>query len=558
VTRRALWGQALVIALLALAASANSVTNGFAYDDNYIIQLSAARMSTLAGWWREFAATYWPSSGTGPGDGYRPLTILAFKLQWQLGGGSPLPFHAINIGLHVVTSVAAFWLARAVLPLAAAWIAAALYAVHPVHTEAIANVVGQSEIIVALLVSIAMGLYIHGRRAGTLGAGRWAAIATLYALGMFFKEHAITLIALLPLAELTVVPDRAPIRARLTRMRLPLLVMLLLAVGYLWARGLAIKGGSGFQPYIVFHSLDLSHADRILTMVRASPEWLRLLLWPARLQTEYAPPDIAIAQGPSVAQLPGLLILLGTLGIAAATWRRSPATSFGIAWLVITLLPASNFILPAGFIIAERTLLLPSIGAMLAVASAVPWIYQRIEARRALQLAAAGALGLVLALGVVRSVKRNPVWNDSETLMRQAIKDSPDSYRAHFMLGVVLFRRGNLADGERQFRQALRMFPYDPYMIWTLAERYRGSRLCYPAVELYEAFYQMMPANSTGLLGYAECLLALRRPDEARRVALRWIQLGGGLKVSRRIIADATRMRDSLRADGTPSANGPP
>jgi tetratricopeptide (TPR) repeat protein len=126
------------------------------------------------------------------------------------------------------------------------------------------------------------------------------------------------------------------------------------------------------------------------------------------------------------------------------------------------------------------------------------------------------------------------------------------------MLGVVLFQQRNLTDGERHFRQALRMFPYDPYMIWTLAERYRGSRLCYPAVELYEVFYQMMPEKSTGLLGYAECLLALRRPDEARRVALRWIQLGGRLTVSRRIIADATRMRDSLRAAGTPSANGPP
>ncbi|MEX2178832.1 MAG: tetratricopeptide repeat protein [Gemmatimonadaceae bacterium] len=544
-TRRGWWGLAIVIAALALAASGNSVTNRFTYDDVYILERSAARMGTLAGWWREFATSYWPAMGS-HGDGYRPLTILGFKLQWMLAGGSPMPFHAVNIALHVVTAVAVFWLAGGVLPLAAAWIAAALYAVHPVHVEAIANVVGQSELIVALLVTVAMALYVHGRRAGPLSAGRWTVIGVLYAIGMLFKEHAITLIALLPLAELTVVADRTPLRARAERMRLPMLALLLVAVAYLWPRSLVAGGGTGFQPFAVFQALDLSHGDRILTMIGAAPEWLRLLVWPARLTTEYTPPYLEVAQGPSLAQLPGLLVLIGTLGLCLATWRRSPVTAFGIGWMVLTLLPASNFILPAGFIIAERTLLLPSVGAIIALASAVPWLYERVEGRRAREVATAALLVVVVALGIGRSVDRNRAWKDTETLLRRAIRDSPESYRAHLMLGGLMFERRNLTDGEVHVREAFRLFPHDPLIVWVLAEQYRSRGFCEPAIRYYETFLLLEPDVPGGHASYAACLLHQRRPDDARAAALRSLERGGALAPARRVLRASRRMRDSL------------
>ena len=100
-SRRSWWLLALVIAALALAASANSISNGYAYDDIYLV-VKSARMHSFAGWWREFAHTYWPEDSGG--DGYRPLTIIAFRAQWTLGGGAPFVFHAVNIALHTITS----------------------------------------------------------------------------------------------------------------------------------------------------------------------------------------------------------------------------------------------------------------------------------------------------------------------------------------------------------------------------------------------------------------------------------------------------------------------
>lgn len=545
-TRRSWWLLALLVCGLALAASATSIGNGFAYDDVYLIARSP-RMHSFAGAWREFAHTYWPEQSGG--DGYRPLTIMIFRAEWALGGGNPLVFHVTNVALHALTAVVVFWLATALLPLAAAWIAAALYAVHPVHVEAIANVVGQSELWVALWLALAVGLFVHGRRGGPVTPRRWAAIGALYAIALLFKENAIVLPALLLAAEGTVVSDRAPLPVRFRALRLPLLALALVAVVYLWARSAVVIGGfSGFQPYIVFQALNLSATNRILTMVGAAPEWLRLFLWPARLMTEYAPPYIDVAQGPSVTQVPGALVLLGVLGLMIACWRRSPATSFGIAWIVVTLLPASNFVVPAGFIIAERTLLLPSVGAMIAVASLVPWLYARLETRRVAQYSSAMGVGVLLALGVWRSSTRNPVWKNNETLFRQAIVDSPQSYRAHFMLGVLLFEERRKTEGEAHYRMALRLFPYDPLMAVALAEQYRGAGMCAPAITLYRWLYTIDPASVLGHSGYASCLLATLRLREAKEEALRSIRAGGRLRTAQEIIRAADAARDSLAA----------
>lgn len=546
-TRAGWWALALTVAVLAVAASWSSIGNGFAYDDIYVIVNDATRMRTLSRWWEEFGRTYWLTEGRGPGDGYRPLTILAFKAQWVLGGGSPMVFHAVAIGVHAVTAVLVFRLACGALPVAAAWVAAAFYAVHPVHVEAVANVVGQSELFVALLVVLAMALYVHGRAAGPLNWQRWTAIGALYAVALLFKEHAITLVALIPLAEYTVVRDRDSMGKRWASLRLPLLVLTLIAVSYLWVRSVTVVG-SGFAPFVVFKSLDLSTSDRVLTMVGATPEWLRLLLWPARLMPEYTPPYIDVAQGPSVVQIPGLLLLLGIAGLMAATWTRSPATAFGIAWLAITLSPSSNFLLPAGFIIAERTLLLPSVGAMIAVASVVPWLYARLEARPVRQYSAAVAVLALICLGLARSHLRNPVWRSNETLFRQAIVDAPNSYRAHFMLGTQLFEKNEKVAAEKHYRIALRLFPYDPLMARGLAEQYRAAGMCAPAIPLYEWYFELEPLAARGRLGYAQCLLFALRLNEARAAALRAIQLGAGVRMAREIIHAAGEAADSLAA----------
>ena len=330
--RRTWWLLAGSIALLAVAASVMGLHNQFAYDDVYIIEKNV-RVHSLVHWWHFFADTYWAKSQGG--DGYRPLTMLSFAAQWVAGHGSALVFHVVNIALYAAMSVAVYWLASAVLPYTPAWIAAALFAVHPVHVEAVANIVGQSELAVGLLLTVAMALYLHGRTLGTLSVARRIGIGACFALALLFKEHAIMLPALLVIAELIMVRDTRSLWQRLMAQRAFLLALTLVAVCYLWVRGQVLRGDlAGFQPFVVFQGLHLSTRDRVLTMIGVAPEWARLFLWPTRLTTEYTPPYVDIAQGVSFTQLPGLFLMLGVVGFAFALWRRKAGgESFGLWWV---------------------------------------------------------------------------------------------------------------------------------------------------------------------------------------------------------------------------------
>jgi hypothetical protein len=551
-TTRRWWLLAGTLVLLTTLASVGGLRNGLAYDDRYIIFLND-RVHTLKGWWRVFDSTYWPPAWGG--DGYRPITILAFAIEWATGRGAPWIFHLVNIALYCATTVAVFWLASALLPEFAAWMTAALFAVHPVHVEAVANVVGQSELWVALALTWTTALYIRSRRRGPLRPRTIAVILLVYVAACFAKEHAIVLPALLLAAELTVIDDPRPLRQRLAAFRLFGLLLTLGALVYMFARTLVVTAGlSGFAPYVVFQSLQLSYANRVLTMIGVVPQWVRLFLWPARLVTDYSPPYVDIAQGPALNQLPGLLLLLGILGLAVALHKRRPAITFGIVWLCIALLPVSNFIVAAGIIIAERTLFLPSIGAMLAVGGVVAWLEPHLVRRR-WQVVTAAASVAILAAGAWRSVDRTAVWKDNDTLFRQSVIDAPLAYRAHYMLGAWLFENKRKLEGEREYRRALALFPYDPFMAYNLAENYRQAGMCRAAIPLYKWAFDLRPNLEAAHAPYALCQLLEQYFADARATAFTGMRAEGGKKILREIVIKADSAIANTGRTGPPSVN---
>ena len=517
------------VVILAILSSAIGIANKFAYDDVDIVELNSA-VHTLHRWWLEFGNSYWPKAIGG--DGYRPITIIAFKIEWAIGGGSPIAYHAANILLYAAVSLLVFMLARRMLPFWAAWVVGALFAVHPVHVEAVANIVGQSEMLVALPVLAATLLYLRDRRVGEL---RWSTagwILLLYTIACFAKEHAVVLPAILLAAELTVLDDASSVRDRLLRLRPFYLATVALAVAFIAARSraLADHSFSGFQPFLPFSALGISAVDRALTAVGVVPQWIRLLYWPAHLSADYGPPAVEVAQGVSISQLPGLLLLVSILAIGVVTRKRQPVIAFGIAIVCAALLPSSNFILPAGIIIAERTLFLPSVGAMLIVGGTALVVAERIRNtrwERGVATAAPVACAAVLVAGLARSVTRTPVWRDNPTLFAQSVLDEPDSYRTHYVLGTWYMEHERKSDAELEFRKGLKLFPYDPYLAFSLAEAYRTSGMCAPALPLYKLAREVDPEFPVGRSQYALCLFDQAHYDEARRMALAAVNAGG-------------------------------
>jgi len=529
------WISPATVALLALLATVTSIGHDFTFDDVYVI-MTNDRVHHLAGVWKLFAQSYWPPNLGG--DGYRPVVMVLFALQWAAGGGAPWLFHFVNVLLAIASALAVYWCAVAVLPRTAACVSAALFAIHPVHVEVTGNVVGQLELLVAICLCLSVGIYLRARRAGPLRASHIVAILILFTVALLTKEHAIVLPAILIAAEWTVLRD-VPWRERGRDVRLLVLLLGLSAACYLYVRGLILPEFTGFTPHPVFTYLKMGTLPRIATMMNEIPRIAQLLVFPVRLSADYTPGDVVISQGPELIQLPGLFISIGVTLLAVALRDRARVASFGLLWLIIAFLPVSNLIVPAGFVTAERTLFFPSVGVVLVAGAIVEQVTMR--ARRAEQWTLATAVSVLLVLGLARSVDRQKAWTDNDTLFPQTVLDQPNGYRAHFMYGRYLAIHNRPREMEQEFKHALRLFPYDVSMVLDIGSMYYRVGLCEPANALLGWAYDIEPTATNGRYAYARCLAKTERWNEARDATLQAMRMlpGRQLPRLRRALAEA-------------------
>lgn len=507
---------ATAIALIALAASVTSIANDFTYDDRVII-LENPRVHSIGAAVSAADETYWPSRNGAAL--YRPLTIGLFATEWTLGRGSPRLFHAVSIALYVAVCVGVLLLlgelvkgtAAHLVPLA---IAAALFAVHPVHVEAVANIVGQAELLAALALIGAFLVYLRARRSGELGAKHIAGVVGVYLAACLSKEHAVVFPALLVAAELTVLRGTIDNAIAVRRLR-PFALLALAGVLYLVVRATVVGGVSGEIPHLAMR--DASFAERAWTMLTVAPEWLRLLFWPARLSADYSPREIQLVRTLTPAGVAGLILIVAACALVAITWRRRPVIAFGISWIAIALFPVSNLLVPTGILLAERTLFLASIGAAIVVAGMLEMAFERWAGRR-LELRAVGAVAALVALaGLVHSAARQRIWKNNATFFAQMLKDAPLSYRAHWANGAHLFEAGKPEQGEQEMRIAIALFPRDADLIEDLASRYLRAGLCQPAVPAFRDVLAIDRDRETARMGLSACLLRL---GEFRAAAL--------------------------------------
>ena len=512
------WLPFASLIVLALAATVTSLHHEYTYDDRAVI-LENERVHSMLHLPQLFAETYWPPKYGG--DGYRPIVMTLFTLQWVVANGAPWIFHLVNIVLAVATTLAVYWCAAAILPVAGAWVAAALFAVHPVHVEVTGNLVGQSELIVAFCLALAVGLYLRRRLTGTMDWRDMLSISGLFAIALLSKEHAIVLPALLVAAEMTVLPGEGW-RDRVRIVRPLLLVLTLIAIIYLYIRGLVQTDLAGFLPYPIFRFLRMSTFDRIATMMNEMPRIAQLLAFPTRLSADYSPNDVIIAKGPALSQLPGIFICVGTTILAVALRKRSPVASFGLIWVILSFLPVSNLLIPAGFITAERTLFLPSIGVVLAAGAIAEHV--RAHATGSRRRLAIVTLGGLLVAGTARSIDRQRVWKNNEVFFDHLMKDAPNGYRAHFIFARYASLKSRINQSEVEYRRAIKLFPYDAGMTMFVADLYARTGRCRAAVSLFALTFGVEPELGDGRYEYVYCLTRIGRWSDAHREAVQGLR----------------------------------
>jgi hypothetical protein len=487
----------LLLVALVLAAYANSFSTGFPLDNKaLILQDTRVHEATRANVDLILDHTYWwPIGESGL---YRPVTTLSYLVNYAVLGNAdrPVGYHVVNLTLHIVNVLLVYALllrvggpAEAGRPdrsNSSSYVAsgssygasgfsrtlaiAAIWAVHPLSTEAVTNIVGRADLIAALAVLGGLLIYIRALEAAGSRRIAWlAALAAITALGAFAKESAVVIVGVIGLYVVTV--QKSPLILSLSKDERPkrgkrarpsafaeatadrrsakrggwstgsgrasiglaaAAIALAIPLLFYWSQRSAVLGAAPFAefPFVDNPIAGAGFWSGRLTAIAVIARYLWLIVWPVQLSADYSYAQIPLSSGRLWDWVSWALVA----AIAAACvllWRRDRKTFFFAGFALLTFLPASNLLFPTGTIMAERIMYLPSLGVIALLVAYVGSGFSRTY--RPLVLAI-----VVIALGV-RTWIRNTDWQNDRSLWTATVQTSPRSFKAQRGLAEALY-----------------------------------------------------------------------------------------------------------------------
>ncbi len=483
----------IIIAALAFLVYANTLTLHFALDDRMVILESKY---TLKGGWDSVKAIFTEDTFSGyfgaehsivAGGRYRPMSQLTYMIECQLFGkdikdrigdlddyynihngdheayfyDTPLPFvcHLMNLLYFILLCLLIYEVLAKIFPehegakwfQSLAFFAVILFAVHPIHTEAVANVKGRDEIFAMLGSFFALWCslkYVDTRK------WYWLVVSLLaFTFGIFSKENTITFLAVLPLTLFYYKNDNK----RTADYFITLIPMLIGSVFFIWARYKVL--GSMMPPDLTSNILNnpyvhSTRAQQIATTLITWAIYLKLLFFPHPLTHDYYPHQIAITDfsNPLV-----WLILAGCIALVGyGIWklRKKTVPAFAILYFIITFSITSNLLFNVGTFMNERFVFMPSVGFTLLVGW---WLYLLSTSKLpALQKTAVGITAVVCLLFGIKTFTRNFTWMDDFTLFLTDVKTSDNSIKCNISAGGSCLQIWKKSHKDRDKRDAYR------------------------------------------------------------------------------------------------------
>jgi tetratricopeptide (TPR) repeat protein len=448
--------ERLLVGLLLAAVAlvyCNTLVNQFAMDDELYIMRnvqvtdpSLHRLLSLS----QFSNVF------------RPVTFATLALNWALSGAEPLGYHLLNLILHAGVTWLLYILLQGLLGYSpegktVAFVAALLYAVHPIHTEAVTWAVGRAELLAAGFLFAGWILHLRDRPIESLAC---------FALAMLSKESAVAFFPLVLLGDYTIGKWKPRLRYTLAAS------LTLLYLGILWE----VQGGRLGRPEISMVDNPLAYLPtgwRILNALRVAWKYVALQIYPAVLSCDYSFNQIPLYRDWRHT-LPAALAAAAAAG--AWIWalrKRHAGWALAGSIYFAGFAASANILVPTGTILGERLAYLPSAGFCLLLA--LGWNQLRLKK----EMLAWGLLGAVVLVLSVRTVVRNRDWKDAFALYSSAVRAVPNDSKMHANLAGQYFIRNQLDFAAREYQIALRILPDSPD---TLAS--------YSALELQRGNYQ--------------------------------------------------------------------
>lgn len=489
------WLLAGVAVVLAGLVYVNALHNPFVYDDRRLVVENRSLRSPL-----DLRAIVLH-------EVTRPVVNLSYAIDRTIWGAAPFGFHVTNVLLHMLNVALLFdFTRRATGRRLAAFLAAALFAVHPMMTQAVGYVSGRAELLCTMFFLLALDT---ARRWMLGGAAGWLfATFGLWILALASKETAAVFVVIALAYDRLVLPGTVAERSRRMRMmHVPFIGLAVLAVAVRLAVFTAIEHRGQVQVDWSFLPLELDVARRYLTM----------LVRPGGQQTIFHELTLVGWFDARVLLSAGVVGVLG----AVAWWmrRRDGAVTLGILWFLSTLAPsAALVILGRGEPMAEQRIYLASAGLFLAFGAVVARLeaWRQWNARRYARVLFRAIVVAILALLSMHTLLRNAVWGDPVLLFSEATDQAPESWHAQLLLGEALHDAGRHDEAIGAFTTALHARTDEPAIYAKLGVCLLEVGQLKGAVAAFQKVRELDPRSPDGLNGLGALALVESQPDRAR------------------------------------------
>jgi hypothetical protein len=485
-------GWLLLLIAAVLVAYAPALEGGFLWDDD--AHVTRPELRSLTGLWR-----IWTEPGAT--QQYYPLLHSAFWLEQRLWGNAVLAYHLVNVILHAA-SAWLLWLVMRRLEVAGGLLAAATFALHPVHVESVAWISEQKNTLSLVFYLSALLAYLRfdlerRRRDYWLASG-------LFLLGLLTK----TVVATLPGALLVILWWR---RGRLEARRDVMPLLAWFAIGA--AAGLYTSWFERAQLGAKGVSFTITLLERCLLAGRVVWFYVSKLFWPADLTFIYPRWDIPMPPWPHVVYP---MAALGALVTAWSLRTRSRAPLAAALFYLGSLFPVLGFLNVYPFVfsfVADHFQYLASLGPIAAAAGGVSVILQRQdEARRRVGVLA--CVGLAALLGVL-TWRQSHDYHDVRTLYERTLARNPDCYLCLNNLAAFSLEAGDTEGAAARYKEVLRIKPDSVEALSNLGNLQLRAGEIQQAVESYESALRIAPNNVVARTNLGIALFAAGRVPEA-------------------------------------------
>jgi tetratricopeptide (TPR) repeat protein len=477
---------------------------GFAYDDQAVVQ---ERPPAWQQGWSEFLA----SRGWGVG---RHVALLSLDLD-RRDPLTPRPFRVTNLVLAATNALLVLALGYALgLSSAGAITTGLLFALHPVHVDAVVSIVGRAELLAAFGVLGALLLHLRGYGGTVAGV---ALAGLLFFLGLASKESAACLFLLIVLLELF---RPGPAYAVGAKRRPHAWWLSYVAAAAAWI--VLTAGKFATVDTIAYADNPLAYlptGERILAAGEILWRYVETTIWPFHLK-----PDLGYAEVTTSSTWGALSWLAwgGVVATALAVRRHAALLGFALLWLPAAFAVTGNVAMPIGTMMAERLLYLPSVGPCLLAGA----LGDKLRGDTTLgRWAGRMGLALVLIALAMSYDHRARVWTNDDHYHEQAVAMSPRSAKAHYNLGLSYARRGRYTDAEVSFGRALVIVPDFAAAAGYRAEALRRLDRVDEAIAVYEAYIQSAPSDADALRNVAGLQESIGREEDALRSIRRAVEL---------------------------------